>query len=300
MEVENCTFPRQNQGSNPSSELKNAHIGNTSPNSSSHLINDNSDLDMPIALRKGVRNCTQHPIGNYVSFEKLSQDYRAFVTTLDSIKIPQNFYEAIQQPEWKTAVEEEIKVLEKNSTWEYSQLPEGKRPVGCKWIFSVKYNPDGSVNRYKARLVAQRFTQSYGVSYEETFAPVAKLNSVRVLLSIAANLDWALHQLDIKNAFLNGELEEVVFMKIPPGLESPDNSGKVCRLWKSFYGLKQSPRAWFDRLTRVVKGHGFVQCQTDYTMFVKCSQEGKLLVFIVYVDDIIITEDDHEEIRSLK
>ena len=96
-------------------------------------------------------------------------------------------------------------------------LPRGKKPVGCKWIFTVKYKADGTVERYKARLVAKGFTQTYGIDYTETFAPVAKLNTIRVLLSLAANLDWPLHQFDIKNPFLNGELEEEVFMMLPLG-----------------------------------------------------------------------------------
>ena len=201
--------------------------------------NDLDDLDQPIALRKGVRSCTQHPISNHVYYGKLSQNFQAFITSLEDDRIPSNIQEALQQPEWKTAVQEEIQALEKNGTWEISELPEGKRPVGCKWIFTVKHNPDGSINRFKARLVAKGFTQSYGIDYEETFAPVAKLNSIRVLLSVAVNLDWNLHQLDVKNAFLNGELEEEVYMKIPPSMETPENSGKVCKLRKSLYGLKQ-------------------------------------------------------------
>ena len=108
--------------------------------------------------------------------------------------------------------------------------------VGCKSVFTVKYNADGMVKRCKARLVAKGYTQTYGIDYEETFAPVAKANKIRVLLSLACNLDWPLFQLDAKNAFLNGKVEEEVYM---------DNKGKVCRLKKSLYGLKQSPRAWF-------------------------------------------------------
>lgn len=141
---------------------------------------------------------------------KLSQKYRAFVAALDNTNIPKNIQEALQQPEWAATVTEEVKALVKNNTWEITPLPEGKKQVGCKWIFSTKYNADGSINRYKARLVAKGFTQSYGIDYEETFAPAAKLNSVRVILSVAANLDWPLHQLDIKNAFLNGEFEKEV------------------------------------------------------------------------------------------
>ncbi|RVW97655.1 Retrovirus-related Pol polyprotein from transposon TNT 1-94 [Vitis vinifera] len=250
-EPEDSTPPEQNQELDQDPSNPNSQLGNTIYDLNSS--NDLDDLDQPIALRKGVRSCTQHPISNHVSYGKLSHNFQAFITSLEDDRIPSNIQEALQQPEWKTVVQEEIQALEKNGTWEISELPEGKRPVGCKWIFTMKHNPDGSINRFKAQLVAKGFTQSYGIDYEEIFAPVAKLNSIKVLLSVAVNLDWNLHQLDVKNAFLNGELEEEVYMKIPPSMETPENSGKVCKLRKSLYGLKQSPRAWFDRMTRVVK-----------------------------------------------
>ncbi|RVX01148.1 Retrovirus-related Pol polyprotein from transposon TNT 1-94 [Vitis vinifera] len=261
---------------------------------------ENDILNMPIAWRKGVRSCTQHPIGNFISYDKLSPTFRAFTSSITEIQVPQNIQEAFKYPKWKAAVNEKVWALEKNGTWEITDLPRGKKPVGCKWIFIVKYKADGNVDRYKARLVAKGFTQSYGIDYQETFAPVAKLNTVRVLLSLAANLDWSLHQLDVKNAFLNGDLEEEVYMDIPAGLETTSNFNKVCRLRKSLYGLKQSPRAWFERFTKVVKGYGFVQCQSDHTLFVKHFPEGKLAIIIVYVDDIILTGDHEEKIDSLK
>ena len=111
--------------------------------------------------------------------------------------------------------------------------------MGCKWIFTIKCKADGSVERYKARLVAKGFTQTYGIDYQKTFAPVAKINSIRVLMSLVVNSNWPLHQLDGKNAFLNGDLEEEVFMSLPPGFEESFEDGKVCKLKKSLYGLKQ-------------------------------------------------------------
>ncbi|KAI9201633.1 hypothetical protein LWI28_026451 [Acer negundo] len=164
----------------------------------------------------------------------------------------------------------------------------------------IKYKVDGTVEKYKARLVVKGFTQMYGINYEETFAPVAKLNTIWILLSLAASLDWKLHELDVKNAFLNGDLEEEVYMSVPPGLKKKGGNNLVCKLQKSLYGLKQSPCAWFDRFTKAVKKCKFIQCQTDHTMIVKHSIGGKITILIVYVDDIILTDNCEEEIQALK
>ena len=178
-------------------------------------------------------------------------------------------------------------------------LPAGKKAVSCKWIFTVKQNPEGKVERYKARLVARGYSQTYGIDYDETFAPVAKMNTVRVLVSCAANFGWKLHQLDVKNAFLHGDLKEEVYMEIPPGFGTEQTTGKVCRLKKSLYGLKQSPRAWFDRFRRAVWNMGYGQCNGDHTVFYRHTNK-KITIVAVYVDDIIITGDDEEEIKRVK
>ncbi|CAL5338710.1 unnamed protein product [Camellia sinensis] len=271
------------------------------PNNSEQVIEPTKtdDIDLPIALRKQPRSCTLHPIENFVSYNTLSAAYRAFTSNLDRVNIPKNVEEALEIPEWREAVIEEIRALETNGTWEVMKLPRGKRPVGCKWVFTIKYRANGTVERNKARLVAKGFTQIYGIDYTETFAPVAKLNTIRVLLSLAANLDWPLQQLDIKNAFLNGELEEEVYMTLPPGFSKKGEENEVCKLKKSLYGLKQSPKAWFDRFTKVIKGEGYCQGQSDHTMFFK-HKNGKKTILIVYVDDIILTGDDIEEMRKLK
>ena len=136
----------------------------------------------------------------------------------------------------------EMDALKKNGKWELVDLPKGKKAVGCKWVFSLKFKADGSLERYKARLVAKVYTQTYGVDYQETFAPVAKMNTPRILLSLAANFNWNLQQYDVKKAFLHRDLEEEIYMSIPPGFEGVERD-KVCKLRKAFYGLKQSPRA---------------------------------------------------------
>nr|CAD1824840.1 unnamed protein product [Ananas comosus var. bracteatus] len=263
------------------------------------LTHSFDDLEVPIALRKGVRNKSKYPISDFVSYTSLSPLYRAFVSSLSSVSIPHNWKEALIDPKWKGAMDEEMRALKKNNTWELVDLPAGKRTVGCKWVFTVKYKADGSVDRFKARLVAKGFTQTYGIDYQENFAPVAKLNSILVLLSCAANLEWDLQQLDVKNAFLHGDLREEVYMEIPHGFLTQKNIGKVCRLKNALYGLKQSPRAWFDRFCRAMLNFEYKQSDVDHTMFIK-KYMSKITILIVYVDDIVITENDPQKMSKLK
>ncbi|PNX84014.1 putative copia-type protein, partial [Trifolium pratense] len=170
---------------------------------------------------------SKYPIANYVSTQRLSEPLKSFVHTLSSCHVPSGIQEALTDPKWVQAIKEEMNALQKNNTWCLVSLPKGKKTVGCRWVFSVKHKADGSIERYKARLVARGYTQTYGVDYQETFSPVAKLNTVRVLLSLAVNLDWPLHQFDVKNAFLYGDLEEEVYMDIPPGYNTSSKAEVV-------------------------------------------------------------------------
>src|SRR5438128_308180 len=165
-------------------------------------------------------------------------------------------------------------------------------------MFTVKQTPEGKVDRYKARLVTKGYSQTYGIDYDETFAPVAKMSTVRALISCATNFGWPLHQLDVKNAFLHGDLQEEVYMEISLGFMNK-TIGKVCRLNKSLYGLKQSPRAWFDRFRRAICDMDYTQCNGDHTVFYK-HRGTHITILAVYVDDIVITGDDVEEIKWLK
>lgn len=194
---------------------------------------------------------------------------RGFVTKLDEEKIPMTFEQATRDSRWRDAINEELRALSKNQTWQIMKLPKGKKLVGCKWVFTIKYNSDETVNKFKAHLVAKGYSQIEGIDSYETFAPVAKLNTIRILLSLVANLDSPLHQLDVKNAFLNRALKEEVYMSIPEGLAEFKTPSMTCKLHKSLYGLKRSPRTWFERFTKVVKGSGYTQCQGDDTLFVK-------------------------------
>lgn len=148
--------------------------------------------------------------------------------------------------------------------------------------------------------MAKGYMQTYGVDYQETFAPVAKMSTVRVLLSLAANFYWYLEQFDVKNAFLHGELEEEIYMDVPPGFKGNLKSNKVCKLKKALYGLKQSPRAWFGRFTKVMLAIGYRQSQGDHTLFVKHSDAGGVIALLVYVDDIIVTGNDEKEKEALR
>ncbi|RVX14341.1 Retrovirus-related Pol polyprotein from transposon RE1 [Vitis vinifera] len=176
-------------------------------------------------------------------------------------------HEALSHPGWRQAMVDEMAALHSNGTWDLVVLPSGKSTVGCRWVYAVKVGPDGQVDRLKARLVAKGYTQVYGSDYGDTFSPVAKIASVRLLLSMAAMCSWPLYQLDIKNAFLHGDLAEEVYMEQPPGFVAQGESGLVCRLRRSLYGLKQSPRAWFSRFSSVVQEFGMLRSTADHSVF---------------------------------
>ena len=184
-------------------------------------------------------------------------------------------------------------------TWTLVPRPTDANVVSCKWVYSLKYNPDGSVARYKARLVARGFSQAYGLDYHETFSPVARLSSIRVLFSIALDQSWSLHQLDVSNAFLYGDLEEKVFMEQPPGYVAQGESSEVCLLKKAIYGLKQSPRAWFHKFSQLLFSYGFVSTISDPIVLRKRTAHG-CVILAVYVDDIIITGSDDAEVAATK
>ena len=201
-----------------------------------------SPVDLPIVIWNDTRSsCNPHPIYNFLTYYLLSSSYFAFVSTLSSVSVPQTVHEALSHPDWKQAMVEEMVALHSSGTWDLVTLPAGKTPVGCCWVYTVKIGPDGRVDCLKAWLVAKGYTQVYGFDYCDTFSLVTKNVYVRLLLSMAAMQSWSLYQLDIKIAFLHGNLAEEVYMEQPPGFVAQGEFGLVCRLRHLLYGLKQSP-----------------------------------------------------------
>lgn len=207
--------------------------------------------------------------------------------------------ESAQSKEWMAAAQTEYDSLASSKTWELVELPPDRRPVGCKWVFKVKITPDGSVDRFKGRLVAKGYSQEYGVDYDETFAPVVSFTAVRTLLSYGLQRGMVVGQMDVVTAFLNGCLEEEIYMTQPEGFEKPGESHLVCKLRKSLYGLKQSPRCWNGVLDSFLKSIGFENSSAELCVYVR-DGSGIKTIITVYVDDLIILSDSQREMDSVK
>ena len=238
------------------------------------------------------------PITHYINCANFSTSHRKFLAAITAVYEPKSFKEAMTGEGWRHAMQTEIRALEDNGIWTMEKLPSGKRALGSQWVYKIKYNSDGSVERLKARLVVFGNHQIAGIDYNETFAPVAKMVTVRAFLAIAASKNWELHQMDVHNAFLHEDLNEEVYMKLPPGFASsqPD---MVCHLRKYLYGLKQAPRCWFFKLVTALKDYGFLQSYADYSLFT--FRKGAIQInVLVYVDDLIISGNDSTALRVFK
>ncbi|RVW29739.1 Retrovirus-related Pol polyprotein from transposon RE2 [Vitis vinifera] len=211
---------------------------------------------------------------------------------------PKSFKEAMKDVGWQKSMHEEIRALEENGTWTLEPLPKGKRALGSQWVYRTKYFSNSDIERLKSRLVVLGNHQEAGIDYHETFSPVAKMTTVCAFLAIAALKNWELHHMDVHNAFLHGDLEEEVYMKLPPGFERSDPN-LVCRLRKSLYGLKQAPRCWFAKLVTALKGYGFLQAYSDYSLFTYTKGNVQINV-LVYVDDLIISRNDSAALKTFK
>ena len=209
---------------------------------------------------------------------------------------PKNVKEALTDEFWINAMQEELEQFKRNEVWELVPRPEGTNVIGTKWIFKNKTNEEGVITRNKARLVAQGYTQIEGVDFDETFAPVARLESIRLLLGVACILKFKLYQMDVKSAFLNGYLNEEAYVEQPKGFVDPTHPDHVYRLKKALYGLKQAPRAWYERLTEFLTQQGYRKGGIDKTLFVKQDAEN-LMIAQIYVDDIVFGGMSNEMLR---
>lgn len=196
-------------------------------------------------------------------------------------------------------MKQEMDAVEKNNTWKLSELPPGHKAIGLKWIYKLKRDKNGKIVKYKARIVAKEYVQKWGVDFEEIFAPVTRLETVRLLLALAAKHGWEVHHLDVKTAFLNGDIQEEVYVCQPDGFVIKDKEHLVYRLIKALYGLRQAPRAWYAKLSKNLESLGFNRCPYEHAVYTKGIGDERLIIG-VYVDDLLVTGTSVSVIEDFK
>jgi hypothetical protein len=217
---------------------------------------------------------------------------------------PNSLAEALRRPDgdkYLASAVEEIKAHLENGTWKLARLPEGKRAIGSRWVFKIKRNSDGSINKYKGRVVAKGYAQREGIDYTETFAPTARFGALRTVIALAALEDWDLESVDISTAFLNGDIDAEVYMTKPEGVEFPGFEGSewVLQLLKGLYGIKQGPRIWSVKLHAALTDIGFKRLESDHSVFVY-DRDGVKLVVPVHVDDLVLASPSKAAIQKVK
>ena len=288
---------------------------------SSNDVNSATDFSLGDSIQTPIDKSTRPPIG-VDAIQPLPSVVRASripllknrlqhedslsraINNNEAVSDPRNVKEALSgpnAPEWTTAIASELASMEQHDVWELVERPPGANVIGCKWVFRIKYDSEGNIERYKARLVAQGYNQQFGVDYNEVFAPVVSYESVRCLLSLAATYDLEVHHLDIKTAFLHGDLEETIYMRQPPGFEKPGSNNMVCKLKRSIYGLKQSPRQWNKVLDGYLREHGFQPSLCEPCVYIRMSGEDtKPTIISAFVDDLLIFAPTTTETAQVK
>eukprot|EP00253_Pinus_taeda_P009205 PITA_09205 len=255
-------------------------------------INESASPSTPQGGNSSAFSSTCTPNERGKKFINLSDIYDEEMNSLFAlfchVNDPIHFDDAIKDKKWIEAMDEEMNAIERNKTWDLVELPKGKEVIGVKWVYKTKSNAEGKIERHKARLVVKGYKQQYGRDYEETFAPVARMETVRAVLSIAAQNKWKVYQMDVKSAFLNGVLKEEVYVEQPLGYEKKGEEHKVCKLKKALYGLKQAPRAWYNRIDSYLLDNEFDKCEEEPTVYIK-EKDGRILIVVLYVDDVIFT-----------
>ncbi|KAL9258168.1 Retrovirus-related Pol polyprotein from transposon TNT 1-94-like protein [Drosera capensis] len=258
-------------------------IGETIPSTSTSRI----PLQVPESPERGpirLRDITDI----YVNTEEVYLDDGEDELMMLESDEPTCYREAAVESAWYQAIQKELESIEKNNIWTLTELPPGHKSIGLKWVFKLKKDSDGQVIKHKARLVAKGYVQRQGIDFEKVFAPVAKLDTVRVILALAANRSWEVHHMDIKSAFVNEKLEEEVYVTQLEGFEVQGQKHLVYRLSKALYGLRQAPRAWNTRLDKNLKELGFTRCSQEQVVYTR-SEGDAVLIVGVYIDDLIVT-----------
>lgn len=218
---------------------------------------------------------------------------------LSKVEEPVAYVDAAGKQEWRETMNLEFETIEKNNTWTLTDLPAGHKAIGVKWVYKLKRDTDGKVVKHKARIVVKGYVQRKGIDYDEVFAPVVRLETICLLLALSAKENWTVHHLDVKSAFLNGELNEEVYVTQPEGFLKKGQEHKVYKLKKTLYGLRQAPRAWNAKLDECLRGLGFKKCLHEQDVYTKC-KKGNMLIVGVYVDELLVAGSSECEIKGFK
>ncbi|GJV15879.1 putative ribonuclease H-like domain-containing protein [Tanacetum coccineum] len=245
------------------------------------------DLNSAPQTRRMIKNLEEHGLFSSVQQRTNHKDFQnCLFACFLSQEEPKKVIHALKDPSWIEAMQEELLQFKLQEVWTLVDLPNGKRAIGTKWVFRNKKDERGIVIKNKARLVAQGYTQEEGIDYDEVFAPVARIEAIRLFLAYASFKDFVVYQMDVKSAFLYGKIEEEVYVCQPPGFEDPDFPDRVYKVEKALYGLHQAPRAWYETLSTYLLDNGFQRGKIDKTLFIR-RDKGDILLVQVYVDDII-------------
>lgn len=245
----------------------------------------------PIDEEDAMLSLTETTFSNMTLDHEPSKPFQPMSAIVLEPYIPINYKDAISCPDslhWKEGIHDEYNSLLENKTWDIVPLPQGRKPIKCKWILDYKPEHNGIKARYKARLVACGYAQLYGIDYLDTYSPVIKHYSIRLVLGLVAVMDLEMTQLDIKTAFLYGTLEEEIYMRQPEGFVLPGREEEVCRLRKSIYGLKQASKCWNTTFDKFIMEFGLTRSKSDSCLYYRCGPEGEFTILIIYVDDGLV------------
>ncbi|UYV78672.1 hypothetical protein LAZ67_16002340 [Cordylochernes scorpioides] len=283
------------------------HIGNAEesqePGTQSENLEDSETEDyIQLGTSTGTQVVTQRRSTRPTKgIPPIRNDYMLYKTEAQDIPTPTSYSEVLQLPKierekWLQAMNEELNSLEKNNVWELTPLPKDKKIIGCKWTYKQKLNSKGEIERYKARLVAKGFNQKFGRDYEETFAPIVKHSTIRAFLAASVYKGMKVNHLDVKTAFLHGDLDKELYMELPEGLHTKQTN-KVCKLKKAIYGLKQAGRSWNTKIASTLIKNNFKQSIVDPCLFTK-NEENHSIYLILYVDDMLLASDSEIIIQN--